>query len=638
MRNRQRSKYCIALILAAVFLLTFAVAATEEDTKHASVIFSESGATDQDNRTRYALCQQWNAIVAPEKRFDTVPSAQYPYATGKLSEGFIDQGLSWVNFFRFAAGLPPVTASDDANLSAQYGAVLLARMQQLTHSPLKPSDMSDAFYENGYNAINTSNISCIWFGGDSDSAEKQKAEEVMPMITLSYMDERGEFNRSGVPHRRWILDPTLRTIGIGCADDTDGAVYQVLKVLDTGEVASDVDYDFISWPASGVFPKQAISTNVPWSVTLNPDKFIVPGRNSLSITIKRESDNKTWTLNSKSSGASSSANFLCVDSQPYGVKNCIIFAFDTGEYGMYSGTYQVTISGIKTKSDQSAVLDYRIQFVDMVVCDHKWSEWICISQQTCTQDGLERRQCSECGAVEEKQSDALGHDWKMNFVTKPSEKYIRGLAEYVCTRCGEEKMDLLPLILCDGKNCPCRKFTDMPPITGWAHNGIDFVVENGIFNGTSATSFSPKRTMTRAMMVTVLWRMAGQPQSSATYRFMDVPKNAYFADAVRWAYEVDVAHGYTELHFGPNDLLTREQAVTMMYRFFGEDQTGSAENTIHAFVDYNQIDSYALEAVNWAVEQGILTGKLDENGNMIISPREDITREQVAAIIMRCME
>ncbi len=182
-------------------------------------------------------------------------------------------------------------------------------------------------------------------------------------------------------------------------------------------------------------------------------------------------------------------------------------------------------------------------------------------------------------------------------------------------------------------NCPSKDFTDVPDYTNWAHEGIDYAVSNGLFNGTSYTTFSPNNAMTRAMLVTVLWRYQGSPEVGENV-FADVKPNEWYTKAVAWAAHEGIVNGVTADRFAPDQPIAREQMTTILFRFanrLGLDT--SARGSFAPFKDGNAVSSYAVEGLQWAVAEGIINGS---DGKLL--PQGNATRAQVAAILMRFIE
>ena len=180
-------------------------------------------------------------------------------------------------------------------------------------------------------------------------------------------------------------------------------------------------------------------------------------------------------------------------------------------------------------------------------------------------------------------------------------------------------------------------FTDVSE-SDWFFNDVKFVYQNGLMNGTSATTFSPEGTTSRGMIVTILWRMAGSPDMEDKiwgYPFADVDATAYYGTAVYWARLNGIAGGYDDATFGPNDPITREQMAAILYRYAqykGYDVSAKAD--LNKFTDADEISNYALEALQWANAEGLINGK----GDGVLDPKGQATRAEAAAILMRFCE
>ena len=169
----------------------------------------------------------------------------------------------------------------------------------------------------------------------------------------------------------------------------------------------------------------------------------------------------------------------------------------------------------------------------------------------------------------------------------------------------------------------------------WFYNDVRYVYEKGIMDGTGADRFSPNAPLTRAMIVTILYRMAGSPSVSGSSDFTDVAAGKWFAKAVAWAAANGVVNGYGSGLFGPNDPVTREQLAAILYRYavYGGMTAVTLEENLGGFADTAQLSAYAIQAMNWAVGQGLING----SGSNLV-PKAQATRAQVAAIIHRYLE
>lgn len=185
---------------------------------------------------------------------------------------------------------------------------------------------------------------------------------------------------------------------------------------------------------------------------------------------------------------------------------------------------------------------------------------------------------------------------------------------------------------------PLENFTDIPAFTGWAYQGILYVVDKGIMLGTSNTTFSPDQTMTRSMLVSTLYRMAGSPAVTYTDIFSDVSASSGYAKAVIWASQNGIVSGVGDGKFNPHGVVTREQIATFLYRYAnycGYDTSNRASLT--GFSDYQSVSNYAKTPMSWAVAVGIMQG-ISGGGSLFLSPQGSVTRAQAASFLMRFLE
>ena len=176
-----------------------------------------------------------------------------------------------------------------------------------------------------------------------------------------------------------------------------------------------------------------------------------------------------------------------------------------------------------------------------------------------------------------------------------------------------------------------KTFADVRP-TDWAAEAVSFASARQLFNGTSETTFSPEGTTSRGMVATVLYRLEGQPDQAPASAYNDVSGDAWYADSIAWAAENGIVNGYGDGTFGPNDSVTREQFVVMLWRYLGSPEAKGSG--LDAFTDADQINGYAVEALCWAVENGVLNG----NGNGKLVPGGTATRAEAAQMLKNFME
>ncbi len=160
----------------------------------------------------------------------------------------------------------------------------------------------------------------------------------------------------------------------------------------------------------------------------------------------------------------------------------------------------------------------------------------------------------------------------------------------------------------------------------WYAEAVMYCHENELMSGTGGNAFSPNATMTRAMLATVLWRIADESVVNYLMQFSDVAGNDWYTEAVRWAASEQIMGGYGNGLFGTNDPVSREQIATILWRCEGSPEAGQSAG----FADGDTIDSYAVDAVDWARANGIMNGR---TGN-IFAPQDSATRAEVATILM----
>ncbi len=188
--------------------------------------------------------------------------------------------------------------------------------------------------------------------------------------------------------------------------------------------------------------------------------------------------------------------------------------------------------------------------------------------------------------------------------------------------------------VCDGiTDCPSLAFTDLDT-SAWYHLYTDYVIENHFMQGYSGKIFAPGDSMTRAMMVQVLYNLEGRPAVSGAKPYTDTLEDAWYFDAVLWANQNGLIKGYGNGKFGPDDAVSREQMVTIFYRYSECKGYSLTEGEYDDFIDKDDVSSYAQKAMRWAVGNGLIVG----NGHDCLHPRENSTRAEFAAVLQRFVE
>ena len=266
---------------------------------------------------------------------------------------------------------------------------------------------------------------------------------------------------------------------------------------------------------------------------------------------------------------------------------------------------------------------------------------------TCTETGLtEGKKCSVCGEILVAQEEIakLAHT-EVIIPGKPATETETGLTEgKKCSVCGQILVEqtvidkLEPEKPCDGdESCPAHGFEDVDK-TEWYHEAVDYVIEEGLMKGTGI-GFEPAAATTRAQLATMLWRLAGEPTGNADTKFEDLDKDQqWYQEAVKWAAAKGIVNGRSETVFDPNANVTRQEMVTMFYRFAKVMEIDlSAKGGLDKFVDEKDVMDYAAEPMTWAVGAGLIRGNVID-GVIVLNPLGDTTRAQMATVLMRYIE
>ena len=181
--------------------------------------------------------------------------------------------------------------------------------------------------------------------------------------------------------------------------------------------------------------------------------------------------------------------------------------------------------------------------------------------------------------------------------------------------------------------CPAAGFRDVDE-DAWYHEAVDYALDNGLMSGVSDREFAPGSTLTRAMVAQMLYSLEGKPAAGRA-DFADVAEGAWYADAISWAAGEGIVSGYGDT-FGPNDPITREQLAAILYRYAQNEgyKTSQSGKGTEGYLDASSISSYAVKAMDWAVNAGLLSGK----GNNTLAPTAGATRAEVAQIFMNFCE
>ena len=281
---------------------------------------------------------------------------------------------------------------------------------------------------------------------------------------------------------------------------------------------------------------------------------------------------------------------------------------------------------------------------------HDWGEWVTSIEPTVSTVGYRYHVCNRdgCGYREGEDIPKLHtHTWDAGVVTQKPTAAEPGVRTYTCTVCGQTRTETIPATgvpeTCNGgPACPGYAFRDMPAPSIWSHAGLDYCIDHGYIAGTSATTVTPDGECTRAMIVSILYRVQGEPAKVNGYElkklaapFDDVERGRWYTDAIWWAKLTGVVSGMSPSTFAPDDPITRAQLAVILYNYTKQFAPESLTETgsLAGFPDAGSVPSWARTAMAWAVGNGLISG-VGENGVSYLRPEGCATRAQVATILM----
>lgn len=473
------------------------------------------------------------------------PSLQAPYTLGEVSELALEGGLNRLNALRRLAGLPAVRLDGELSQRAQYAAVLLAAGGELTHTPERPGDMSEDFYNLGLDAAQRSNL-CM------------STEDSLPVAVEAFFDDSDGGNLPTLGHRRWVLNPAMSKTGLGFAPggaEGQGAGYHFTALWAFDAAGDEVDYDFIAWPASGSFPNSVFAPHEAWSVTLSPERYAVPQAAELTVTLTRASDGREWVFPGEETYTpGDTGRYFGVDHKSYGVANCIIFRPDLEEES-YEGTYTVSIRGLRTAAGEEAELRYQVEFFTPTAVD--------VSTGGTSSGGTSSGGASSEGTSSGGDAGASGSG--------------EGTAGT-----GTEEVQI---------------YSDVP-VDSWFGEAVNYATRLGLFQGVGGDRFDPKGKMTRAMAMMVLARMDGADVAARKGEKWDLR-------ARRWAVSNRISDGVDAGEPIPLEELAEMLYRYAALKGVAED---SYNYHLAGMPDGDSVTEAYVNAVNWAVDVGILYG------------------------------
>ena len=385
-------------------------------------------------------------------------------------------------------------------------------------------------------------------------------------------------------------------------------------------------------PTDGVL--ETSDTAIVWTVAADGTGFnlINDEGKKLSIegtfsSIPYDKENDAWTV------------------QTAATAGCVYVVNENGKYISWSSKGNFAAYTFDATKEADYALELYVKTADAPHV-HTWDEGKVTTEPTCTEAGVKTYTCTVCKETKTEAIAALGHKWDDGKVTTEPTCTEAGVKTYTCTVCKETKTEAVAALghvdadkdnKCDrcgeklGEDPTpaedvCTPFTDIDQ-SAWYHDGVHYMIENGMMNGVGDGMFEPNGSVTRAMLVTILYRQASSPKVTGDNPFEDVAPGKYYTDAVIWAFQNGIVNGTTPTTFEPEEPVTREQIATILYRREGAPEV---KQDLSAFVDTDQVSNYAHAAMQWAVAEGVIKG----DGNRL-NAKGDATRAEIATMLMR---
>lgn len=515
-------KYAACVLAVLVIISAVPVFAAGDD--KAALSASKSGSLSAKKYSKAEICEMLdkNRIhYSYADLYEKTPSYRTPYKAGTVKQVYLQAAADRLNVLRNLAGLSSVRLDAEYSENAQYGSVILAAINNLTHYPYRPVNMSKRFYDRALNATSHSNIYYSSYRANLINSVD------------AFMDDSDIENIDVLGHRRWQLNPVMGKVGFGQTDN-----YIDEWVVDKS--GNDSDYNYISWPPSGNFPASAVSFKgyTAWSISLNPDRYGVPDVSSIKVNLTRKSDGRVWKFSDKTLYPVTNSLYYNINLDNYAIPNCIIFR--PGEIYSYDGKYNVEVTGLRNKSGNFESLNYEVEFFDP-----------------------EKYPFEDVRASDYFFKPVV---WALETKVASGVSNTRFEPETACSRAQAVQL----IWGAAGRPDPTEemKFTDVPSSAYYA-NAVAWALSSGVSEGTSEMRFSPEKTCTRGQIITMLWRAKGSPASSAqTHVFKDVKAGDYYRDAVAWAIGEGVTSGTAASTFSPDEACSRAQITTFLYRAF----------------------------------------------------------------------
>lgn len=561
-----------------------------------------------NNRTKQDILDKFEQYrpqsFSSGQLFKVSPSYSAPHRVGQLNDNVLIDGLNATNFARYLAGLPDdVTLDYSLAEQQQAGAVLMSELGTITHYPQKPAGMAEDFFQLGSKAASTSNLSA---GRNS----------LYNTVFYGYMADNSHSNLETVGHRRWIINPQMKKTMFGLAYNPSSyyTYYSTMYAFNQERDFDEVSYQYISWPAAGLFPTEILTSADPWSITLNPSLYDINRLSEAYVTISRKSDNKQWRLDD--TNRDKDGDFFKIELSHYGINNAIIFRpSDIGQY-IADDIYHITLHNIYTIDGQSTYITYRTQLVDLqATFKNDTLRFAVVGQKLrFPMSGNATRFISSDPSIASVDKNGVVTAHKTGYVDITVDNYF-------------SKMNsTITLYITRFEHA---KINDWAKASVLQANEIGMLRENPYSEDLTAPVTRERFVNYVIAMLEALHINIEESESYGKRSpFSDV--DSYNKD-ILWAYENRIISGTGNGKFSPYSTITREQAATLLLNVYHYLEGNETPADISPFADEDKIANWAKNSVNRAAQLSIMG---PTSGNRF-DPKGKYSHEQTIVTMLR---
>ena len=373
--------------------------------------------TEDEVKEKFQASKAETDFTKTSEVFDQLPSIKSPYAAGKMSDKAIADVLRRLNFARWQSGLNEVAVNSQYMERNQKGAVVLAALKTITHTPAKPSGMDDDFYQEA----------CAGVGADENYSGNCGYGQTMYDSIKGYLDETANIQEANIGHRLSLLDMTTDKTSFGYA-----GVYNCLSMYYADEGTLHNDETYYAWPSAGYFTSNMLDPNAYWHI-------ITDWYRCETLTVTLTYLGNSYVVEDEDILYDSGYNALY-----FQLPKTLKTAVTKNRMFKDGAEINVRMEGMTDKKGNSIVVDYPVRFMN--IHEHNWGTGEVTKKATCTHDGEMTYTCSVCGSEKKKTipSDPDAHTWDGGVTVSEPSPEGDGEILYTCTECGETRTEIIP--------------------------------------------------------------------------------------------------------------------------------------------------------------------------------------------------